>query len=152
MLAPAPERGRSANRHRASGTLESQGSIALAFGGVKGKLASLVAFRRPLTPPLAHERLGFYGWLESETFQQARAPPSLARDDSTDWLGNPAWVSVPVPPARASRRKSLIRWQKRAAVLVHGFESRGHHPLQNDEPQPAVARQPSPRPECGARR
>ena len=35
----------------------------------------------------------------------------------------------PLPlPVDSTRRKSVIRWQKRAAVWEHGFESRwGHH-------------------------
>jgi len=35
----------------------------------------------------------------------------------------------PSPPdrRRPMRRKSLIRWQKRAAALEHGFESRWGH-------------------------
>jgi hypothetical protein len=34
----------------------------------------------------------------------------------------------------STRRKSLIRWQKRAAMWEHGFESRwGHQPFGSDD-------------------
>jgi hypothetical protein len=68
----------------------------LAFGGVKRTLASLVAYRRPLTPPLTRGGLWLL-WPESQAFQQARARSSSGQS----WV---EWrVSVPSPTRRSSR-------------------------------------------------
>ena len=100
--------------------------------GVKGMLASLVASRRPLPPPLASEALGSIagkpgfpaGTGTTESGQTAQT--AQAKQSST---GFPS----PSHPRTVSRRKSLIRRQKRAAAWKHGFESRwGHHPKSSE--------------------
>src|SRR5262245_44592356 len=92
------------------------GRSAWAFGRVKGVLALLVAFPRPLTPPLTR---GDWASMAGKAKLSSRQGTI---ESGQRWVER--WVSVPSPTRRSSRRKSLIRWQKRAAVLIHGFESR----------------------------